>query len=80
MIRCASGDSIFRSRGLSDRVSYCMDTEISPPYPKSWSAGLFAETFSESDEESTGVRDSRLQHAGGPYPYDHDHSSEVFCE
>ncbi len=80
MIRCVSGNSVLRSRGLSDRISYRMDTEISPSYPKSWSAGLFAKTFSESDEEPTGVRDSRLQHAGGPYPYDHDHSSEVFCE
>ena len=41
MIRCVSGNSVLRSRGLSDRISYRMDTEISPPHPKSWSAGLF---------------------------------------
>jgi len=30
MIRCASGDSSFRSRSLSDGISYRLDTEISP--------------------------------------------------
>ena len=55
MIRCVSGNSILRPRSLSDRISYRMDTEISPPYPKSWSAGVFAKTFSESNEEFAGL-------------------------
>jgi hypothetical protein len=32
-----------------------MDTEISPPYPESWSARLLEKTFPESDEEFAGV-------------------------
>jgi len=80
MIRCASGYSIFRSQCLSHGISYRLDSEISPPYPKSWGARVFAKTFSEGDEEPAGMRDCGIQHAGGPYPYDHDNSSEVFCE
>jgi len=52
MILWRSGDSIFGTRSLSYRVSYHMDSEISPPYPKSWGAGVLAETFSESHEKS----------------------------
>ena len=51
MIRCASGNKILGTRGLSYGVSYRMDTKISPPYPKSWSDGVLAETFSESHEK-----------------------------
>ena len=55
MIICASGDTIFWTQCLSDGVSYHLDTEISPPYPKSWGAGVFAKTFSEGDDELAGM-------------------------
>jgi len=55
MIRCASGDSIFRTWGLSYGVSNRMDTKISPPCPTSWGAGVLAETFSENHEKFAGV-------------------------
>jgi len=58
MIRWASGNTIFGTQRLSDGISYCLDTEISPPYPKSWGAGIFAKTFSEGDDELAGMRDS----------------------
>ena len=77
MIRCVSGDSIFRPWSLPDRVSYCLDTEISPPYPKSWSARVFAKTFSEGDEEPAGMRDCGIQHAERPYSYGNDNSTKV---
>ena len=51
MIRCVSGNKILGTRGLSHGISYRMDTKISPPYPKSWSEGVLAETFSESHEK-----------------------------
>ena len=62
MIRWASGDPIFRTQCLSDGVSYRLDTEISPPYPKSWGAGIFTKTFSEGDDEPAGMRDCQLYH------------------
>ena len=77
MIRCVSGDSVFRSWSLPDRVSYRLDTEISPPYPKSWGARVFAKTFSEGDEESAGMRDSGIQHTEGSYTYGNDNSAEL---
>ncbi len=33
-----SGDEAIRAQRLSDRISYSLDTEISPPYPESWCA------------------------------------------
>lgn len=57
MIRWRSGYSIFRSRRLSHGISYRLDSEISPPYPKSWGTRVFEKTFSEGDEESAGMRD-----------------------
>ena len=30
---------------LSHRVPCCLDTEISPPYPESWCAGVYKQTF-----------------------------------
>ena len=58
MIRWASGNTIFGTQRLSDGISYCLDTEISPPYPKSWGAGIFKKTFSEGDDELAGMRDN----------------------
>ena len=58
MIRCTGGNSILGTRSLSNRISYRLDSEISPPNPKFWGEGLFAKTFSESYAELTGMRDS----------------------
>jgi len=80
MIICTSGNKVLGTRSLSKGISYRLDSEISPPYPKSWDERLFTKTFSESNAELTRVRDSRLQYAGRPCPYDNDHSSEIFCE
>ena len=77
MIRCASGDTSFRSRSLSDGISYRLDTEISPPDPECWDTRLFTETFSEGHEEPARLRDRRLQHAERSYTHDNDHSSEI---
>jgi len=37
--------------------SHSMDTQISPPYPKSWTLGLFKKAFSEDYEKSSRMRD-----------------------
>jgi len=55
MIRWRSGNTALRSHCISDRISYCLDSEISPPHPKSWSAGVFEKAFSEGDEEPAGL-------------------------
>ena len=34
------GDEVIWTRCLSCRISHSLDTEISPPYPESWSAWL----------------------------------------
>ena len=77
MIRCVSGYSIFRSRRLSHGISYRLDSEISPPYPKSWSARVFAKTFSEGNEEPAGMRDCGIQHAERPYSYGNENSTKI---
>ena len=51
MVCLGHGSSSVWPRSLSNGVSRCLDSEISPPYPESWCAGLFEETFPESDEE-----------------------------
>jgi hypothetical protein len=80
MIRCASGDTSFRSWSLSDGISHRLDTEILPPYPECWDTGLFTETFSEGHVEFAGLRDRRLQHAIRSYTHDNDHSSQICGE
>ena len=39
-----------RAQRIQDRVPYCVDTEISPPNPESWSRGIPEQAFSEGDE------------------------------
>ena len=34
------GDEVIWAQRLSNGVSYCLDTEISPSYPESWGAWL----------------------------------------
>jgi hypothetical protein len=48
MVCLEYGNPSMRAWSLSNRVSRCMDPEISPPYPESWSAGLLENTFPES--------------------------------
>ena len=77
MIRWTSGYTIFRLWSISHEISYRLDSEISPPDPKSWGARVFTKTFSKGDEESARMRDSRIQHAEGLYTHGNDNSSEL---
>ena len=60
---CEGGDMVCLEHGnpsiwawsLPNGVPRCMDPEISPPYPESWSARLLEKTFPESHEEFAGV-------------------------
>jgi hypothetical protein len=60
---CEGGDMVCLGHGnpsiwpwsLPNGVSRCVDPEISPPYPESWSARLLEETFPESHEEFAGM-------------------------
>ena len=38
-------DEVIWAWRISHRVSRCLDTEISPPYPESWGAGVYKQTF-----------------------------------
>ena len=58
------GDEVIWTWRISDGVSHSLDTEISPPYPESWGAGLSHQTFPQGIEENAGVRDSRAEHTG----------------
>ena len=51
MVCLGHGSPSIRPRSLSNGISRCLDSEISPPYPESWCAGLFEKTFPESDEK-----------------------------
>ncbi len=77
MIRWRSGNKIFRSQRLPHGVSYRLDSEISAPNPKSWGAGVFAKTFSEGDEEPTGLRDCGIHHGERSYSHGDDNSPKI---
>ena len=79
MILWASGNQDFGAWCLSDRISYHMDSKISPPYPKSWGAGVYKKTFSECDERSSGMRDIGLSHGTRSYSPGDDHPAEICC-
>ena len=57
MVCLGHGDPSIWTWSLPNGVSRCMDSEISPPYPESWSARLLEKTFPESHEEFAGVLD-----------------------
>ena len=50
MIKYKNGNILKWPWSIQDRVSYCMDTEISTPYPKSWHKRIFNQTFSEDNK------------------------------
>ena len=58
MIMLLCGKSVIWAWSLSYGISYCIDTEISPPYPESWGAGVCKQTFPQSIKGNAGVRDS----------------------
>ena len=74
------GYTFIRPWGLSHRIPYCMDTEISPPHPESWCAWLPSQTFSESPEINAWMRDCGEKYPGGSYSHDNDYSTEVCGE
>jgi len=49
------GYEVIWARRLSDRISCSLDTEISPPYPESWGAGVYKQTFSQGIEGDAGL-------------------------
>ena len=50
-----SGSKIIKSQCVSDGISYCVGSEVSPPHPECWRCGVFEETFSEADEADAGM-------------------------
>ena len=48
------GDEVIWARRLPHRVSYCMGTEISPPYPESWREGYISKLFPKVLREMPG--------------------------
>ena len=80
MIYLGHGNPSIWSWSLSNGIPRCLDSEISPPYPESWCAGLFEKTFSENTEELAGVRDNWADYGGWPYPYGDGDSTEVCGE
>ena len=49
------GDKVIRAWSLSDGISRSLDTEISAPYPESWGAGVYQQTFPQDTEEDARV-------------------------
>ena len=52
----------FQSQRLSDRIPYCLDTEVSPPHPEFWRCGVFEQSFPEADETDARMRDHGAEH------------------
>ena len=54
---------------------YCMDTEISSPYPEFWGTGVYNQTFPEGIEGDAGVWKN-----GADIHVDHIHLVEIGCQ
>ena len=80
MIYCGDGESIFWARGISDTISYRVDTKISTPHPESWREGVFGQTSSESDERDARLRDRAIQYTDRSYSYGNGDSAEIRSE
>jgi len=65
---------------LSNRISYRLDSEVSPPHPESWRPWVSAQTFSEGAQADTGMRDRHDEHTGGSYPHGDDHPTQICGE
>ena len=50
-----SGNQDIGTCGISDGVSYSLDTEISPSHPEYWREGISGQTFSEGNGAITGL-------------------------
>ena len=49
------GDEVIWAWCLSDGISRSLDTEISAPYPESWGAGVYKQTFPQGIEDDARV-------------------------
>jgi len=47
MVKYKYGNIFKWTWSIQNSLSYCMDTKISAPYPKSWRKGISCQAFSE---------------------------------
>jgi len=51
ILQCSHGNKTFRTHCLSHQVSYRLNNQISPPYPKSWIMGIPEKTFPQDTQK-----------------------------
>jgi hypothetical protein len=49
------GDEVIWAWRLSYGIPHSLDTEISSPYPESWGAGVYKQTFPQGIERDAGL-------------------------
>ena len=54
MVCLGHGNTIIGSWSLSNGIPYCLDNQISPPYPESWGEGIHKQTFPQNNEGNAG--------------------------
>ena len=55
-----------------------MDTKISEANPEFWRRRISREAMAKNHERNAGSGNDTAKYSGGPYPYDNDHSTEIF--
>jgi len=80
MVCLGYGNTLIRSRSLSNGIPYRLDNQISPPYPESWSEGLYKQTFSQNNEGDAGMRNTGTKYTGRAYTYADGDSTEICGE
>jgi len=74
------GDTIFRSRRVSDRVSCGMDTKIPAKGPESRSTRISKQTFSANPQRYAWGGNSRNQYATRPHSCTDDYTAKIRSE
>jgi len=64
--------------GISNRIPCGMDTKILEADPESWRGGIPNAVMAKDTERDAGGRDRGAKYPGGPYPWDNDHTAEIF--
>ena len=77
MVKYRYGDIFKRPWSIQDTISYCMDTKISAPYPKSWRKRIYSQTFSEDYKRHAGMQYYRIQYYERPYTHGNDNSPKI---
>jgi hypothetical protein len=72
------GKQVVMAFGIANRIPCGLDTEISEENPEFWRRRISERALAKDIERNSGSGNTGTKYPGGPYPYDNDHTPEVF--